>query len=378
MKKLAFAVISSLMLASCGSQADGYKVNVQVTGDLDQLNSDTVYVENKSFADTAVLVNGKAVLKGNMQTPNNVTLYGKILNKKYILANFYLENATTDIKVELKKDAKPAVDVKVTGGEFNAVKDSLNGIWEKEAQARNLDSLEAAYKKCEDKEQKAELYKTFIDAYKEVSGIYSEAEKEYLANHPVSLYSLNNLSRNVARMPLADAEAKVQAFQADPAYATNANVEKVAGIVATLKALQPGNKAPEFTQNDPEGNPVKLSDVYSKNKVTMIDFWASWCGPCRRFNPTLLEIYKKYHKKGFEVLGVSFDSKKDAWLKGIKDDKLPWVHVSDLGGWNNAASDLYYIKAIPGNCFVDQNGIIIAYDMNKADIEKLLDEHLTK
>ena len=141
--------------------------------------------------------------------------------------------------------------------------------------------------------------------------------------------------------------------------------------------MQVGAVAPDFVQNDPEGNPVRFSDIYSKNKVTMIDFWASWCGPCRAFNPDLVKIYKQYHRKGLEILAVSLDRDMDSWLKAIKDDNLTWKHVSDLGLWNNQVAQTYRIRYIPQNVFVDKDGKIIAKQLSsKEEIVKLLEENL--
>ncbi|HEX3007760.1 MAG TPA: TlpA disulfide reductase family protein, partial [Bacteroidales bacterium] len=99
--------------------------------------------------------------------------------------------------------------------------------------------------------------------------------------------------------------------------------------------MEPGQPAIDFPMNTPEGNPLQLSSLYGK--YLLVDFWASWCPPCRAENPNVVAAYKKYHGKGFEILGVSFDKDKDKWVKAIKDDKLSWKHVSDLSGWDNAA-----------------------------------------
>ena len=142
------------------------------------------------------------------------------------------------------------------------------------------------------------------------------------------------------------------------------------------EALAPGKQAPDFTLNDPEGNPVKFSEVYPKNKVTMIDFWASWCGPCRKFNPTLTQIYAKYNKKGFGILGVSLDREQEKWVEAIKADKLVWQHVSDLKFWDSEAGRLYNISSIPQSYFVDSEGKILLASPSEDQIESFLAEYL--
>lgn len=124
-----------------------------------------------------------------------------------------------------------------------------------------------------------------------------------------------------------------------------------------------GAIAPDFTQNDVNDKPVKLSDF--RGKYVLLDFWASWCGPCRNENPNVVRAYEKYKGKNFTVLGVSLDQagKKEAWLAAIKADGLPWTQVADLQGWNNAVAGLYGIRAIPKNFLIDPEGKIIAKNL---------------
>jgi peroxiredoxin len=137
-----------------------------------------------------------------------------------------------------------------------------------------------------------------------------------------------------------------------------------------------GAIAPEFTQNDPDGNPVKLSSF--RGKYLLVDFWASWCGPCRAENPNVVKAYTKYHDKGFEILGVSLDDEKGRtnWLNAIKKDGLTWKQVSDLKAWNNEAAQLYAIKAIPQNVLLDPSGKIIAKNLRAEALDKKLAELL--
>ena len=122
--------------------------------------------------------------------------------------------------------------------------------------------------------------------------------------------------------------------------------------------LEAGMEAPDFTELTPEGKPLKLSDL--RGKVVLIDFWASWCGPCRRENPHVVKLYEKYKDKGFEILGVSLDRDRDRWLQAIKDDKLTWPQVSDLQHWQSKAAKLYNVTGIPYTVLLDANGNIIA------------------
>jgi peroxiredoxin len=136
--------------------------------------------------------------------------------------------------------------------------------------------------------------------------------------------------------------------------------------VNDAKIGQIGSMATEFTQNDQNGKPVKLSSF--KGKYVLIDFWASWCRPCRQENPNVVAAYNKYKSKNFTVLGVSLDQDKNSWIQAIAADKLTWTHVSDLKYWSNEVAQLYRIQSIPANLLLDPTGKIIGKDLRGEEL----------
>lgn len=164
--------------------------------------------------------------------------------------------------------------------------------------------------------------------------------------------------------------------KADSTFKAQPNIDKMISHLDVLKNVAVGKKFTDFEMADPKGEVHQLSEFVGNGKVVLIDFWASWCPPCRKEMPHLVELYKQYKNKGFEIVGISLDSKPEAWAKGVKDLNITWTQLSDLKGWQNAGAALYGVNSIPHTVLVDKDGTIIAKNIHGEEIDAKLQEAL--
>ncbi|HVU94353.1 MAG TPA: TlpA disulfide reductase family protein [Puia sp.] len=213
------------------------------------------------------------------------------------------------------------------------------------------------------------ITREFLGIEAQIREVYGDYVKQH-PHSPIALYALQAFAGDnmdaVKIQPLYDALSSADRSSA----AGKALGEKLA--IAGKTAI--GKEAMDFTQNDTLGRPVKLSSF--RGRWVLLDFWASWCGPCRAENPNLVRAYEKFHAKGFDILGVSLDRPEDKtnWLKAIHDDRLGWTQVSDLGFWNNAVAKEYGVTTIPRNFLIDPQGNIVAKNLGGEALEQKLAE----
>lgn len=206
--------------------------------------------------------------------------------------------------------------------------------------------------------------------YKKQRGVKIDS---FIQQHPKSIVSAYVLYRDFSYR-LTPEEIQHNIGLLDASLHSSPYVKVLQELIPVLQQVEVGAKAPDFSALDSAGNTVKLSEHFGK--YLLVDFWAAWCGPCRRENPHVVAAYKKYRDKGFDVFGVSLDKNKESWIKAIKDDALVWTQVSDLAFWNSAPAKLYGVRAIPANFLIDPNGIIVARNLRGEALEQKLAELL--
>ena len=178
----------------------------------------------------------------------------------------------------------------------------------------------------------------------------------------------------VEAMQLLGYDGLKEALDPKAAYYNHPDLAKAKQLLATYDKRAPGTKFKDMTMNDMDGKEVTLSQWVGHGQYVLVDFWASWCGPCRQEMPNVVVNYEKYHAKGFEIVGVSFDQNKEPWVKAVQTMGLRWPQMSDLKGWQCAASDLYGIRSIPASVLIDPQGTIIALDLRGKALGKKLKE----
>jgi peroxiredoxin len=314
--------------------------------------------------DTVEIKSGAFQYTGKVPASDGINSYSCMLpGKGEDRVDILVQNA--NLQFTAKADSFAAASVK-----GSPAQDDLNVFSQ---QTKDVDAAMSAlgklYTETKDKAVKDSLNKVY-DQYDSVIQSYVPG---FVSAHPHSYASAYIISRTLLINPKVEVLERVY-NSLDSIVKVSKFGKVVVDVLGAAHKTAVGQVAPDFTMNDRDGKPVALSSL--RGKYIFLDFWASWCGPCRRENPNIVEAYAKFHSAKFDILGVSLDSEKDNWEMAIEKDKLTWQHVSDLKGWGNAAAKMYGIRAIPANLLLDKEGKILARNLYGSDLEKKLKEVL--
>ncbi len=365
MKKLLFMVLVASLFAACTSNPYSKPKSYAVDGTMQMWDSGWVYFQVREegkyiTTDSVFSADGAFSFKGKITYPKQVFLKFEGLNR---MVSFFLEAQ----KITVNASADNPSDAIIGGSPTQDLYSSYLG--ENQVYTDRLAEVYKLYNEAQKADDKTKMSELMLD--------YETVEKEELA-HLIAFIKANPKSviapfltlRNLYRLELNDVESLTGGF--DLMLEDSQYTKDVKSRMEVLRNVQVGKEAPDFTMNDINGSPVTMSSL--RGRYLLIDFWAAWCGPCRRENPNVVEAYKKYCEKGFDILGVSLDSDRDRWLKAIQDDHLVWHHVSDLKYWGNEAAKLYGVNSIPANVLLDPNGIIIARNLREKALHEKLEE----
>jgi len=361
MKKITlFAAVIAIASAVSCTQGTKYSVNGVAPQDgsqvylLDQLTSNPI--------DSTVVKDGKFSMSGNTDKD---ALLAVTVDGSTWQYQFFNDGKPVTIDVEGKTVTGSDLNNKLTEcdlatdkayNEYNDIARALNMLPEEEVQAR-MPEYQAAFQKLADAynnvfEQNSDnlIPAAFLQMFYSING--DEKFEEAFASgaawsqHPVAQNLKKRIDESNAKMK--EAEAAKQAII--------------------------GQQFIDLEEADVDGKMHKLSEYVGKGKWVLVDFWASWCGPCKAEMPNVTAAYAKYHSKGFDIVGLSFDREKDPWVAAIKDWEMPWIHLSDLKYWNTVASDVYNVNSIPDNLLIDPEGKVVARCLRGSDLEAKLAE----
>lgn len=371
---LIFILLLSAGLVACRQKAEG---EFTIEGRVGEWNAPikmyfSYFAENGERIDSMVLDRGKFKFTGITEWPVLARLIadytgegrGKALYEgNYLL--LYVDQGT----IEVRGDSlhKAAVIGSPINDEYATYLNFIGGH-SQDLTAR----MNARWMAASDEERAEHGFRERMDEeYRILREERAAKQREWAHEHPSSYFSVVALSE-AAGVKIDPEVIEPLLLALDERLQKSPEAVAITQRIEAARTIGPGRPAPDFTQTTVEGREVSLSDY--RGKYVLLDFWASWCAPCRAESPWLVRAIESYGNKGFDVLGVSLDKEtdRDAWIKAMHDDGYTWTNVSDLKGWNNAAARLYGIRAIPQNYLIDPQGVIIDENLRGEELLEAL------
>ena len=358
-KHLLFLVAAALELSACQPKSN-FKVNVSLANGNEKIVYLQKYVDNTPVTiDSAVISNETATLRAEKDNPQ--ILYALKIKGMRGSMPFFADNKDVTVVGDINNPKNVEIMASETQAELDAYNDQLN---EFETKIRDLYAvMNEAFSNNDS---------IMMDSLNKVGTALMEQQDnyrdEYIKAHPESFVTHYILDGVKQDYPVDQLKELMAGFTTESIYRDHLNE-----YVAKQERLEVGQPFIDFTLQTKDGENVTLSEKIAQNKLTLVDFWASWCGPCRKENPVVKAAYEQFHELGFDVVGVSVDQDMDAWLKAVEEDQLPWTQVRDS---ENAACESYMIYYIPSNFLFDQNGTMVAKGLRGDDLEAKLSELL--
>lgn len=363
MTKILFSLLLVLVLPAMGIAQGGFKIIGQLGGTIGgNLMLVASGVEGPVKLDEAVMVNGEFEFAGSVE---GITLAYILTAEQQPIATLMLENVEYTIVA-----GENGIEVR-GGGESQEILnrfETINQIIMREKMKMEQE-VKAAYA-AQNQARVQSLQQQFQKLLDELSVQQQELMKTY-NNSPVTAFVIASGMNGMDYEALKEVYGGLGETAKSSLYG-----QIIAEQLARLQQVEVGAVAPDFKGVTATGDTVSLHGIQSK--VKLIDFWASWCGPCRQEMPNVVKIYKKYHEAGLEIIGVSLDEKRDAWVKAMDEMKMTWSNISDLQGWRSGFAALYFVRGVPHTVLLDENNRIVAKNLRGKALEKKIAELLGK